>query len=437
MDGLHRALGQAWTDDAPWEFLTDLIECGNRMGGHPGEARAATVLAAELESIGIREVTVDSFGMTRWDRGTATVRVVDPVSRSFEALGLPYSPGETVRGKLVDVGAGTPEEIDAAALDGAIALASTDTPSEYGRFVHRLEKVGHAADAGAIGFIFHNHITGQLPPTGALRFADESPMPGVGVSRETGAWLTDYAARDARVELGVEASTTHAESHNVHGVLGRGDTEILVVAHLDAHDIAEGALDNGCGVAVLIGVAQILAAADLDARVRLAGVGAEEIGLLGATELAGQLDLGQVTAVVNLDGAGRFRDLRAFNHGTDELAALTEGVTAKTNHPIVVENRVHPFSDHWPFLRRGVPSLQLHSESGERGRGWGHTAADTRDKVEPRNLREHAMLAAVFISELADVDLARIESETTAAALRDRGLAPGMRAAGIWPTEWD
>jgi hypothetical protein len=85
-----------------------------------------------------------------------------------------------------------------------------------------------------------------------------------------------------------------------------------------------------------------------------------------------------------------------------------------------------------------VPALQLHGVSGERGRGWGHTHADTRDKVDDRNVREHAMLAALLVTEFAaaERDPPRLDPEALADAFRDADFETGMRAAGLWPDDW-
>jgi Zn-dependent M28 family amino/carboxypeptidase len=431
------ALGEAWRDDYPWEFLTRLTEIENRMGGHPGERRAAELVAEGFERAGTREASVEAFEMNRWTRGEAELAVTDPVERSFETVALPYSPPGEVRGELVDAGYGTPDELDEVDVAGKIVVASTTTP-KGSRFIHRMEKFGHAATAGAAAFVFRNHLPGQLPPTGSLKFDREAAIPGVGVSKETGDWLTEYADRAATATLRVDARTEPGTSHNAHAQLGPDtDEEILVVGHHDAHDIAEGALDNGCGITVVVAAAHLLAEMDLDARVRVAGVGCEEIGLLGARALADELDLESVRAVVNVDGAGRFRDLRAHTHGSETMEEVVESVSQLANQPISVREQVHPFSDHWPFLKRGVPALQLHSESGERGRGWTHTHADTRDKVDDRNLREHAMLIALLVREVARTDeIPRRSAESVAGNLRAGDYEEGMKAAEIWPEEW-
>jgi Zn-dependent M28 family amino/carboxypeptidase len=104
-----------------------------------------------------------------------------------------------------------------------------------------------------------------------------------------------------------------------------------------------------------------------------------------------------------------------------------------------VDDRPHPFSDHWPFVRRGVPAVQFHSDSGERGRGWTHTRADTRDKVDDRDVREHAVLVALVVAELARTDradLPRLSARSLREAFREESFEPGMRAAGMWPDAW-
>ncbi|RLM64008.1 aminopeptidase [Halorubrum sp. Atlit-8R] len=455
-DEFAPALGATWTDDEPWRFLTDLTAIGSRMAGSEGERRAAGLVVNAFERAGLADVRTEPFDLPAWERGSASLDVTvsgrdgEPSTRSFEALALPYSPSGSVSGELVDVGYGTPAEIDERDVEGRIAVASTTTP-EGGRFVHRMEKFGYAIDAGAVGFVFVNHLDGQLPPTGSLTFGEEAEAVAVGVSKETGAWLREYAVGGAnapvgggddvaRAELSVEASTTPGESRNVLGSAGPDtDERVLLLAHYDAHDIAEGALDNGCGIATVATAADILADADLPVGVDVVAVGAEEVGLLGAEHLADRLDLDRVKGVVNVDGAGRFRDLVALAHASTAAASVAEAVSAATRQPIEVDAQPHPFSDQWPFVRRGVPALQLHSDSGDRGRGWGHTHADTRDKVDDRNVREHAMLIALLVAEFAapERDLPRLDRDELAAAFREADFETGMRAADLWPADWD
>ncbi|WP_123538060.1 M28 family metallopeptidase [Halosimplex salinum] len=451
-DAAAAALGRAWLADDGWDLLTRLTELDDRLGGHPGDRRAAELVADAFADAGVRNVREEPFELNRWTRGRTELAVTVPersVERSFEAVALPYSPAYEGDAPLVDVGYGTPAELDAADVAGAVAVTRTATPPDFGRPYHRAEKVGHAAAAGAEAFVFTNHVPGQLPPTGSLRFDAEAAIPGVGVSAETGDWLREYASEGARARLRVDADTEPGTSRNVVGALGPGpedagdgdtaDGDVVVVAHFDAHDVGEGALDNGCGIATVAGMARILAEMDLDRRVLVAGVSCEELGLIGSEALAASRPLEDVHAVVNVDGAGRYRDLNALVHGSEAVADLATGVADAVGHPVSVQERPHPYSDHWPFLREGIPALQLHSKSpdaeGTWDRGWTHTRADTRDKADRRNLRAHAMLAALFVRAVAATDLPRLDPDDLRRRLEEYGADEGMRAAGIWPGE--
>jgi Zn-dependent M28 family amino/carboxypeptidase len=437
-DDLARTLGRAWQDETAWDLLTALTELDDRMAGHEGERRAAELTAEALREAGVRDVETNSFELPVWHRGDCSLAVTSPTERAFEAIALPYAPADEVAdAPLVDVGFGTESAFEETAVEDSVVLASTDSPRDQ-PFLHRMEKYGRAVDRGAAGFVFYNHKDGQLPPTGALRFGREAELPAVGVSKETGEWLREYAERGGRIDLSVEARTDPGRGRNTVGVLGpETDEEIVVLAHHDAHDIAEGALDNGCGVATLVAAARILADIDLDCRVRLATVGAEEVGLKGSAALAQSLAPERVRAVVNLDGAGRYRTLRAFTHGTDAFEDVLEEVAAETGRPVEIEELLHPYSDHWPFLRRGVPALQLHSVTPERGRGWGHTHADTRDKADSRNLREHGMLAALLVQDLTSREIPRPEQSALRERVVEAGMRPGMEAAEVWPEGWN
>jgi len=441
-DEVARVLGTAWQDRRPWDVLVALAEFEDRLGGHPGEERAATLLAETFERVGLRAVETQSFAIPEWTRGETSllVHAYDrDRERTFEAVSLPYCPEATVEGPLVDVGHGTPAELDARDIADAVVVATAGTPPRADRYHHRIEKIAHAAAAGAEGFVFANHRPGQLPPTGSVRAGDT--LPAVGVSYETGEWLREYAEEGAAARVNVTASVEPGSSQNVLGETGPDtDEEVLVLAHYDAHDIAEGVLDNGCGVAVLVAVASMLADLELDRRVRFAATGAEELGLQGSETLAATSDTEDVHAVVNIDGAGRDRTLKALTHGSTALRSLAESVTDDVGHPLAVDTRPHPYSDHWPFVKRGVPSLQLHSQSdagagGDRwDRGWTHTRADTLDKADRRTVSEHAMLAALIVREIAASDVARLDTDALREAFADAEDA--MRTAGTWPDSW-
>ena len=429
-------IGETFTSEAGWSHLEDLVDVGNRMAGSEGEQRGLELTRDALEAAGAREARIEPFEITGWTRESSSV---GHDGRDHDCIALPRSPSGEVSGRLVDVGHGLPEDFADADLDGAVVMAASDVPEWYERHLHRREKYAHAVEAGAAAFLFRNHVEGCLPPTGSVGREDSpiGPIPAVGVSKEVGARLS-RVADDEQVSVAVEATTGDAESGIVRASIGPDTGErVLLTSHVDAHDIAEGAMDNGAGTATVVQIVDALAAReeDLDTRVEVACFGAEEVGLKGSQHLAETTDWDSIRAVLNLDGVCRGRTLRVATHHFDPLQSAVERVAERFDHPISVDPRLVPHSDHWPFVAEGVPGVMVNSDTDGPGRGWGHTHADTLDKLESRDLRESAILLAEYVVEVADerFECPRMPESDLRAALEREGYAEGMRRTGDWP----
>jgi len=431
-------IGDTFTSSAGWDHLERLVDVGNRMAGSDGERRAAEATREALARAGARDARLETFGIQGWERGTSRIEAGDTTQ---ECIALPRSPSATAAGDLVDLGYGLPGDFESADLEGAVVMARSDVPDHHDRYIHRREKYYYAVEGGAAAFVYRNHVPGQLPPTGSVG-TEESPVgniPAVGVSREVGARLARRFDGEP-VTVAVEADIGEATSANVHARLGPDtDERVLVTSHVDAHDIAEGAMDNGAGTATVVELANALAARedDLDAAVEFVVYGAEEVGLVGSTRHAGETDLDAVRAVVNLDGVCRGRTLKLVTNTFDALSGAAEPVRERFDHPIAVDPTCSPHSDHWPFVTRGVPGVHVMSETGDEGRGWGHTHADTLDKLESRDLRESAVLLTEYVVAVAGeaFDGQRVDPARIADALEDEGQAEGMKVTGDWPFE--
>jgi len=421
-------VGNAYRNSKAWETLESLVDVGNRMAGQDGEQEAADVVAEAFEAAGLREVSRDSFEIPGWWRGSTTLTLTDhdqTYADSHQLFALPGTPAGEAQAEIVDVGHGTPEEFENPDLDGKIALASSKTPESYDRWIHRREKYQAAADAGAVAFLFRNHVEGCLPPTGGVHDGDTpGPIPAAGVSRELGHRLVRYCERDTvKAEVAIDCRNEATTSQNVSARVGPDtDEKILVTAHYDAHDIAEGAEDNGAGSALVTEVGRLLTALedDLEIGVECVTFGAEELGLRGSTHMAETRDLDQIKAVVNLDSIGGSRSLKVDTHGFDGLAGAFTTVSEELATPVDVSDDIVPHSDHWPFVREGVPGLMAQSRSDGDGRGWGHTHADTLDKLDRRDFRDLAVLLTAGVARLATdewpveaVDPETIESRAT------------------------
>jgi aminopeptidase YwaD len=434
-------VGEAYTSTRGLDLIESLVDLGSRMPGTEGEERAAALLAERFEENGLREVETTEFPIPGWWRGSSSLSIGD---RRFdgpnELVALPGTPAGEVSGELVDVGDGLPEDFEGRDLEGRLVMASSLTPEDYGRWVHRGEKYAWAAEAGAAGFVFRNHVEGCLPPTGDVGSLNgPGPIPAVGVSKELGSRLVRYCERESvETTLSVECRNEPTRSRTVEGVVGPDtEEEVLVTAHIDAHDVGEGANDNGAGCALVAEVGRLLATIEegVETRVRLVTFGAEETGLYGAYHFTHTRDLDRVKCVLNLDGAGYSRNLAIYTHGFTAIGEAFDEVSEEFDAPIHVASTIRPHSDHWPFVQRGVPGAQGRALAGESGRGWGHTHADTLDKIDGRDLRDLTVLLAAGTVKLAEEgrEIEPVESEEIREATEEGGFDVGMKAVGSWP----
>ena len=433
-------IGDTFTSDAGWTHLESLVDVGSRMAGTDGERAGLELTRDAFAEAGARNARIEEFEIQGWERGDSAIRAGDdPVASGMNAcIALPRSPSGEATGEFVDIGYGVPEDFEGG-LEGKVVMASSDTPDSVDRFIHRREKYYHAVEAGAAAFVFANHVEGTLPPTGSVGTEDApvGDIPAVGVSKEAGARLARRREGD-ELTVAVDCETPDATSGNAVAELGPDTDDYLVVSsHVDAHDISQGAMDNGAGTATIVEVANALAAreAELDRRVRFVAFGAEEVGLVGSSLFAQVVDPDRVAAVVNVDSNVFGRTLKLAHHGFEELEAAAERVSDRFDHPVSLGEELVPHSDHWPFVERGIPGYMISGETEGRGRGWGHTGADTLDKLESRNLREQAILLTELVTELADESATteRRDRDEIAAALEREGKATGMKITGDWP----
>jgi Zn-dependent M28 family amino/carboxypeptidase len=451
-----RLAGDAHTSDFAWTFLADLVECGagNRMAGQAGEREAAALVEETFGGLGLDDVTVDEFDIGGWWRGSTSLTVTEPRERAFDArheiLALPATPAASVDAEIVDLGRGTPGDFADADIEDTLVLvgASDDVPTGYDRRFHRTEKYHRAIDGGAAGFLYWAPLEGALPSTGFVDFTFDGvgEIPACGVSKELAARLQRYCATGiTRARLDVDCENAPATSRNVEATLGPDtDQEVLVGCHPDAHDIGEGANDNGVGCALVAEMARLLARFedDLETTVRFVAFGAEEAGSLGAKHWVATHDHDRVKAVVNLDGIGDTRTLDVATCGFDAFADVFDTVGDTLDVPIAIDPSLALFADQWPFVEAGIPGLEAKSLTDDDDRRWGlgrlwsHTDGDTLDKLDPRDLRDLVVPLTAAVLELSDRD--RDIPHKSQAEIRagiDPGVEEALRTTDRWP--WD
>jgi Zn-dependent M28 family amino/carboxypeptidase len=175
-------------------------------------------------------------------------------------------------------------------------------------------------------------------------------------------------------------------SKNIVGLLPgrvRPDETIFYTAHWDhlgvgtpdanGDAIYNGAQDNGTGIAALLELARVFAAADrTDRSIVFLFVTAEEKGLLGSLYYGEHplYPLSKTVAVYNLDGlatAGPANNISVLGGGQlsleDDLAAAARAKGRRLSPDPRPEAGYFYRSDHFSFARTGVPAISI--ESGE------------------------------------------------------------------------
>ncbi|MBM4459379.1 MAG: M28 family peptidase [Chloroflexi bacterium] len=462
LSALDRAIcGEVWASDAIARNLETLcLQCGGRFAGSEAYRRAAEMVADWWRGYGLSDVRLEPFPCVAWERGGASLAMTAPAERAYPCLALPYAPACDLAGEMLDLGYGAEADFAAAgdAVAGKIVLTRSGAAAGQ-RPMHRLEKYIRARQAGALAFIFADDQPGMLAPTGSLALdqdgALDQALPSVGIAQEVGLELARWARGNGQVRLHLRLDNRlwRGESWNVIGELPAADPTaplILVGGHLDGHDIAQAAIDNASGVAAVTEVGRVLAGLragsgrpliePMSCGVRFICFGVEELGMVGsyAYAAAHEAEMDRIRFFFNLDCVAAGSRLGLNLQNCSELAPLFRSLGVELAAELDVVEHLVPFSDHLPFTLAGVPAAFIVT-TGDRaaGRGWGHTAADTLDKVNIASVRLAAAGVGRLVARLASGQTEwpgrRRTPDEVKTALQASGAEPLLRLLAAWP----
>lgn len=197
----------------------------------------------------------------------------------------------------------------------------------------------------------------------------------------------DFAAielNNIKLDGEFKVETKEIISHNVVAILKgktRPDETILYGAHWDhlgigaanekGDKIFNGALDNGTGIAAMLELARNFAKAPKPERsIVMIGFTAEESGLLGSEYYANNpiYPLEKSVLGINMDGLnilGRTKDITVVGWGQSNLEKTLEKYAKIQKRYLVPEETPQAGyffrSDHFPFVKRGVPFVNAGS----------------------------------------------------------------------------
>ncbi|MBI2965057.1 MAG: M28 family peptidase [Chloroflexi bacterium] len=417
--------GESYVGSFIPDYLNMLCrKIGTRWGGSSGERRAASYLRGELDSCGLENPAVERFQIESWESAASNIEVPGRPQWRAEARPALFSPPVDVSGPVVDAGYGMPHELDVLRrrLRGAIALvnAGLEPFSDPVAFASRLEALAGAGARAAVtpsasGGRRTHHISGSdwrdgKPSGGAL--------PLVQTTKEDGAELARLAVEGAMVRLVSQSRRFTATSGNVVAELPGEHwpgEHILLGAHYDTTPDSPGANDNGSGTSVVLETARLLSGLRSELGVgpgrtiRFVFFGSEEQTLQGSFAYVARHHGKEAIPrlMINLDelSTGNMKGVALV---FPELRALVQRSLDELGHGLKchVMAQLDASGDMFPFACAGIPSAMLwrwrfvgrHPDAG-----FGHSSADTLDKVRVNELKEYAALLARLLLRLSHV----------------------------------
>jgi len=214
---------------------------------------------------------------------------------------------------------------------------------------------------------------------------------------------------------------------------------VILSAHLDSVDGAQGATDNGTGTLVMIEAMRILKKMYPNPKrtILVGHWGSEEQGLNGSRAFIEDHPeiVANIQAVFNQDnGTGRVNEITGsgFLYSYEFLSRWLSTVPIKITNEIDTEFPGMPTgggSDHSSFVAVGVPAFRLSSlDWSYRDYTW-HTNRDTYDKIVFDDVRNNVILTAI---------LAYMASEDPNTTSREKSVLPMDRVTGEqmeWPEQ--
>ena len=433
-------VGDIYTSREAMDNLTILCDdFGSRFAGTPEERKAAEFIQETFVRYGLKNVHLEAYPYAGWSRGKATLEIVEPVQKSIPCISLPYCPADEIAAELISAGYGSPTEYEGIGdqIAGKIVMALSASPPDLGRWVHRKEKYDRAVLGRAKVFIFVSEHPGVGPETGSLQNDSIAPIPGISICKEDGAFLLRLAERYGNVRLHVSTTDINEArtSWNVIGDLPGNespDEMVIVGCHYDGHDISQGAHDPASGMVSVIEASRVLsryAANILKRTVRFIAFGTEEIGLTGAFHYvaAHNDELDKIRFMFNMDASGGAGRKGIGLHQWEELESFFKEAAKDMAAEIPIGQKLNSYSDHFPFVLKGVPSGDMSDpEAPPHGRGFGHTAYDTLEKVELENLRTASAVGTRLALRIANADEFPAKRRTNTAIQEVIDTDPGL-----------
>ena len=412
-------------------YLTDSI--GPRLTGSSQYDAAAQYVAAEMRKLGL-EVTLEKATVPHWVRRAESGELV---SYPGQANNFPQKIVLTALGHSV----GTPmdgltaEVVVVSSMDELHALGQQKIQGKIVLFNNlydtRLRDAGYSFDAygdavryrgigpveaaklGAVAALVRSVGSAdyRLPHTGlTLNDPKLHNIPSAAVTTEDADLIARLAQRGP-VKMKLVLNTEMLQPVSGYNVIAdlkgseHPDQYVIVSGHLDSWDLGTGAIDDGAGVAIAMQAVETIHRLGLHPKrtIRFVAWVDEEGGISGALQYAKDYPAANHFAAIESDtGAGH--PIGYVTDSTPEVLETLQPIASLLEQMGVIVTRTteEAGADISPLSWSGVPGFAPMMDS-RKYFDYHHTAADTLDKVDPKELRENGALVAVLSYALANL----------------------------------
>lgn len=460
------------------KMASELLDgIGPRLVGTPEMEKANDWSVTKLESWGI-SAQKQQFGEWRgWQRGTSEVTMTAPRVKSLDATQLAWSPATkkpvegdvvvlpsikspaeftqwlgTIKGKIILMAqyqrSGRPDyQIKESAKPDLYDKLMKERADDAAAFQQLIANTGYTnttlpealEKAGAAGIAISNW-TGIM---GANRIfgARTHKIPTIDISVEDYGMLYRMAVNGQGPKIRINVQSKNLSTVKTYNTVGRIEGKekpneyVILSAHLDSWDGAQGATDNGTGTLTMLETIRVLKKLyPNNKRTILIGLwGSEEQGLNGSRAFVKDHPeiVKGIQALFNQDnGTGRIANIsgQGFVNSYSYIGRWLDAVPQYISSDIQTSFPGIPGtggSDFASFVAAGAPAFSLSSLSwGYGGYTW-HTNRDTYDKIIFDEVKNNVILTAL---------LAYMASEDPEFTNRDKRIMPVVNGQQLnWP----
>src|ERR1700738_1982641 len=336
-EDIARIVGYCLTRGGALSFLETLTDTiGGRITGSPEDRAAAALILKTLKDAGMDTAHLEEYDLaSTWRHGPAIGEVISPVKRALVIGSYGWVPGTPgpIKVPVMDFGpigddrAPIPARVRGAAV--IVDLRSGGSSSAY--VGARAIIARRLAQAGASAMFIVSDKPDRMVYTSAFGFYPRAPLPVISIASEDAAFLRRLLAHgDVKIRLDVQNffPGPGKERNVVADIKGSDPSEmVLLCAHFDSWDPAQGANDNGAGVAAVVEAARIFKLLRIQPKHTMRFVffsGEEELSNGSRAYVEQHKDeLGKIRAVFNVD-SGAHPPLGFAAHGRQDMEAVSK-----------------------------------------------------------------------------------------------------------------